>query len=48
MTKSKKKRTPRSTAKFSTLDDFLKCEGKLEEFQSTAIKEMAAVKLTKR
>jgi predicted XRE-type DNA-binding protein len=38
----KKKRTPRSAAKFNTLDDFLKEDGKLEEFQAVAIKEVIA------
>jgi antitoxin HicB len=42
MTKAKKKKTPRSSAGLSTLDDFLKEEGKLEEFQSIAIKEVLA------
>jgi hypothetical protein len=38
----KKKKTPRSTIKLSTLDDFLKEDGKLEDFQATAIKEVIA------
>jgi antitoxin HicB len=38
----KKKRTARSTAKLSTLDDVLKGEGKLEEFEAVAIKEVLA------
>jgi antitoxin HicB len=42
LTKSKKKKSPRSAARLSTLDDFLKEEGKLEEFQATAIKEVLA------
>lgn len=43
MTKAKKaKKSPRSPARLSTLDDFLKGEGKLEEFQSTAVKEVLA------
>ena len=42
MTKAKKKKTPRSSADFSTLDDFLKEEGTFEEFQSIAIKEVLA------
>jgi antitoxin HicB len=37
----KKKRT-RSTEKLTTLDDFLKEEGKLEEFEAVAIKEVLA------
>ena len=42
MTKARKKKSPRSAAKLSTLDDFLKEDGKLEEFQATAIKEVLA------
>jgi predicted XRE-type DNA-binding protein len=42
MTKAKKKKTPRSLATFSTLDDFLREKGKLEEFQAIAIKEVLA------
>lgn len=42
MTKAKKKKSPRSTAELSTLDDFLRDEGKLEEFQAIAIKEVLA------
>ena len=42
VTKAKKKKSPRSPAKLSTLDDFLKDDGKLEEFQATAIKEVLA------
>jgi antitoxin HicB len=42
MTKVGKRKAPRSLAKFSTLDDFLKAEGKLEEFQAIAIKEVLA------
>jgi antitoxin HicB len=38
----KKKKAPRSSAELSTLDDFLKDEGKLEEFQALAIKEVLA------
>lgn len=37
-----KKRARRSTAKLSTLDDFLESEGKREEFEATAIKEVLA------
>lgn len=40
--KAKKKRPVRSTAKLSTLDDFLKEQGKLEEFEAVAIKEVLA------
>ncbi len=42
MTKGKKSKTSRSAAGLSTLDDFLKDQGKLEEFQATAIKEVLA------
>ena len=38
----KKKRVPRSTAGFDSLNDFLKEEGKLEEFEAVAIKEVLA------
>src|SRR5882757_6430612 len=41
MTKTKKK-LPRSPTRLSTLDDLLKEDGKLEEFQTTAIKEVLA------
>lgn len=41
MSKAKKK-SARSPAKLSTLDDFLKEEGKLEEFEAVAIKEVLA------
>jgi hypothetical protein len=47
MTKTRKKKSPRSVAEFSTLDDFLKEEGKLEEFQAIAIKEVLAWQTTK-
>ncbi len=40
MTKPKKKKSPRSPTKFIPLDDFLKDDGRLEEFQATAIKEV--------
>jgi predicted XRE-type DNA-binding protein len=46
MTKAKKKKTPRSLATFSTLDDFLREKGKLEEFQAIAIKEVLAWQIT--
>jgi len=36
------KKSPRSATKLSTLDDFLKDDGKLEEFEATAIKEVLA------
>ncbi len=38
----KKKKTIRSTAKLATLDDLLKSEGKLDEFEAVAIKEVLA------
>ncbi len=38
----KKKKSSRSTAGLTTLDDFLKEEGKLEEFEAVAIKEVLA------
>jgi antitoxin HicB len=41
----KKSRPRRSTAKLRSLDDFLKGEGKLEEFQAIAIKETLAWQL---
>ncbi len=40
--KTRKRKSPRSPAKLSTLDDFLKEDGRLEEFQATAIKEVLA------
>jgi antitoxin HicB len=43
--KTKKKAASRSTAKLTTLDDFLKEEGKLEEFEAVAIKEVLAWQL---
>lgn len=36
----KKCRTNRSTEELATLDDFLREEGKLEEFEAIAIKEV--------
>ena len=41
-TKVQKRKAVRSTAGFSTLDGFLKDQGKLEEFEATAIKEVLA------
>ncbi len=38
----KKKKARRSTKDLTTLDDFLKEEGKLEEFEAAAIKEVLA------
>lgn len=43
--KTKKKVARRSPAKLTTLDDFLKEEGKLEEFEAVAIKEVLAWQL---
>jgi predicted XRE-type DNA-binding protein len=37
-----KRKTPRSTDKLTTLDHFLKEEGKLEEFEAVAVKEVLA------
>lgn len=37
-----KKKVPRSTAKLSTLDGFLEEEGKREEFEAVAVKEVLA------
>jgi len=42
MTKAGKQKSPRSAAKLSTLDTFLKEDGTLEEFQSAAIREVLA------
>ncbi len=42
----KKKKPPRSTKKLTTLDEFLKGEGKLEEFEAVAIKEVLAWQIT--
>ena len=42
MAKGKKRKSPRSPAELSTLDHFLKEDGKLGEFQATAIKEVLA------
>ena len=39
MAKSRKKKAPRSAIELSTLDDLLKEDGKLEEFQAAAVKE---------
>jgi hypothetical protein len=36
------KKTPRTTGRLSLLDDFLAGEGKLEEFEAVAIKEVLA------
>src|SRR6266567_6258124 len=38
----KKEKPRRSTDKLTTLDDFLKQEGRLEEFEAVAIKEVLA------
>src|SRR5437763_15985385 len=42
MPETKKKKSPRSPARLSTLDGLLTEDGKLEEFQATAIKEVLA------
>src|SRR3954451_7828339 len=42
----KKKKTARSPRKLTTLDDFLKHEGRLEEFEAVAIKEVLAWQLS--
>jgi antitoxin HicB len=42
----KDKKTSRSTHELTTLDDFLKGEGKLEEFEAVAIKEVLAWQIT--
>jgi antitoxin HicB len=42
VTKSKKRKASRMAATLSSLDGFLKEEGKLEAFQATAIKEVLA------
>ncbi|UWU75716.1 helix-turn-helix domain-containing protein [Bradyrhizobium huanghuaihaiense] len=39
---AKKKRVIRSTAKLTTLDDFLGEEGKLDEFEAIVVKEVLA------
>jgi hypothetical protein len=42
MIKAKKKRATRSAVGLSTLDGFLRDQGKLEDFEATAIKEVLA------
>ena len=37
-----KKKAPRSTAKLTTLDEFLAGQGKREEFEAVAVKEVLA------
>ena len=37
-----KKKAPRSTAKLTTLDEFLADEGKREEFETVAVKKVLA------
>jgi antitoxin HicB len=44
-TKKKKKAAPRSASSLSSLDDLLKENGKLEEFEAVAIKEVLAWQL---
>jgi hypothetical protein len=46
MTKARKEESPRSMAKLSTLDAFLKEDRTLEEFQATAIEELLAWQIT--
>jgi antitoxin HicB len=41
----KKRKSARSTNTFTTLDRFLKEEGKLEEFEAVAIKEVLALQI---
>jgi hypothetical protein len=41
-----KQKTARSAAKLGTLDDFLRQEGKLEEFEAVAIKEVLGWQIT--
>jgi len=41
----RKRKTVRSAAKLATLDGFLKNQGKLEEFEAVAIKEVIAWQL---
>ena len=43
----KKKKAIRSASDLTTLDNFLKDEGQLEEFESVAIKEVPACKNSK-
>jgi hypothetical protein len=42
----KKKKAARSTAKLTTLDDFLQGEGKRDEFEAVAVKEVLAWQIT--
>ena len=46
MIKAKKKRATRSAVGLSTLDGFLRDQGKLEDFEATAIKEVLAWQIT--
>jgi antitoxin HicB len=46
MKKKVGKKPARSAAKLSTLDDFLEEEGKLEEFEAVAVKEVLAWQLS--
>ena len=43
--RKRKKATPRSASSLSSLDDLLKQDGKLEEFEAVAIKEVLAWQL---
>jgi len=44
-TRKKKKATPRSASSLSSLDDLLKQDGKLAEFEAVAVKEVLAWQL---
>ena len=44
--KKQKAKSPRSTKELTTLDQVLKSEGKLEEFEAVAIKEVVAWQIT--
>ena len=44
-TKKKKKAAPRSASSLSSLDDLLKQDGKLEEYEAVAVKEVLAWQL---
>jgi antitoxin HicB len=47
MTMRTRKRVRRSTARLGTLDDFLESEGKREEFEATAVKEVLAWRIAR-
>jgi hypothetical protein len=46
MNKGRKRKAVRSAAGLTTLDGFLKDQGKLEDFQGTAVKEVVAWRFT--